>query len=37
MAASRFIELETGPYTGFRHRHNAYYVGDFSRCSVCFR
>ena len=30
MAASRFIEEESGTYTGFRHPHNGYYAGDFS-------
>ena len=30
MAASRFIEEETGSYTGqIRHPHNGYYAGDF--------
>ena len=33
MAASRFIEQETGTYTGFRHQHNGYYAGDFSQSS----
>ena len=33
MAASRFIEQETGTYTGFRHPHNGYYAGDFSQSS----
>lgn len=31
MAASIFIEQESGTYTGFRHPHNGYYAGDFSR------
>ena len=30
MAASRFIEQETGTYTGFRRQHNGYYAGDFT-------
>ena len=33
MAASRFIEQETGTYTEFRHQHNGYYAGDFSQNS----
>jgi hypothetical protein len=33
MAASIFIEQESGTYTGFRHPHNGYYAGDFSRTS----
>ena len=34
MAASRFIEEESGTYTGrFRHQHNGYYAGDFSQSS----
>ena len=33
MAASRFIEQETGTYTEFRHQHNGYYAGDFSQSS----
>ena len=32
MAASRFIEQESGTYTArFRHPHNGYYAGDFSQ------
>lgn len=35
MAASRFIEEESGTYTGrFRHPHNGYYAGDFSQTPV---
>ncbi len=31
MAASRFIEEESGSYTTrIRHPHNGYYAGDFS-------
>lgn len=30
MAASLFIEEETGTYTARRHRHNGYYAGDFA-------
>ena len=34
MAASLFIEEESGTYTGrFRHPHNGYYAGDFSQSS----
>ena len=33
MAASIFIEQESGTYTGFRHPHNGYYAGDFSQTS----
>jgi hypothetical protein len=34
MAASRFIEEESGSYTTrIRHPHNGYYAGDFSRTS----
>ena len=34
MAASLFIEEESGTYTGrFRHSHNGYYAGDFSQRS----
>ena len=32
MAASRFIEEESGTYTARpRHPHNGYYAGDFSQ------
>jgi hypothetical protein len=32
MAASRFIEEESGSYTArFQHPHNGYYAGDFSQ------
>jgi hypothetical protein len=32
MAASRFIEEESGTYTArFQHPHNGYYAGDFSQ------
>ena len=32
MAASLFIEEESGTYTGrIRHSHNGYYAGDFSQ------
>ncbi len=32
MAASRFIEEESGSYTNrIRHPHNGYYAGDFSQ------
>ena len=30
MAASIFIEEESGTYTGRVHPHNGYYAGDFS-------
>jgi hypothetical protein len=30
MAASIFIEQESGTWTGRIHRHNGYYAGDFS-------
>ncbi len=30
MAASIFIEQESGTYTRPIHRHNGYYAGDFS-------
>jgi hypothetical protein len=31
MAATRFIEEESGSYRGHRsHRHNGYHAGDFS-------
>jgi hypothetical protein len=33
MAASIFIEQESGTYTTFRHPHNGYYAGDFSGTS----
>ena len=32
MAASRFIEEDSGSYTTrIRHPHNGYYAGDFSQ------
>ena len=32
MASSRFIEEESGTYSGqIRHAHNGYFAGDFSR------
>lgn len=35
MAASRFIEEESGTYTRrFRRRHNGYYAGDFSQAPL---
>ena len=35
MAASRFIEEESGTYTSrYRHPHNGYYAGDFSQMPV---
>ena len=30
MAASTFIEQESGTYTPRKHPHNGYYAGDFS-------
>jgi hypothetical protein len=35
MATSLIIEEESGTYTAalFRHRHNGYYAGDFSRAA----
>ena len=30
MAASRFVEQESGTYSGRVHPHNGYYAGDFS-------
>lgn len=30
MAASIFVELESGIFTGRIHAHNGYYAGDFS-------
>jgi hypothetical protein len=30
MAASMFLELESGTATGRVHPHNGYYAGDFS-------
>ncbi len=34
MAASRFIEEESGSYTTrIRHPHNGYYAGDFYQTS----
>ena len=30
MAASTFIEQESGTYTRRKHPHNGYYAGDFS-------
>ena len=34
MAASLFIEEETGTYTRRRHPHNGYYAGDFSQAAM---
>ena len=35
MAASRFVEEESGTYTGSRrHPHNGYYAGDFSQAPL---
>jgi len=34
MAASRFIEEESGTFTGFQHQHNGYYAGDFSQAPL---
>ncbi len=30
MAASIYIEVESGTYSGRVHPHNGYYAGDFS-------
>jgi hypothetical protein len=30
MAATIFVEVETGTSTGWVHPHNGYYAGDFS-------
>ncbi len=30
MAASIFVEVESGTYSGRVHPHNGYYAGDFS-------
>jgi hypothetical protein len=36
MAASRFVEEESGTYTTrFQHPHNGYYAGDFSHTPWC--
>lgn len=36
MASSRFVEEESGTYTGGapRHPHNGYYAGDFSQAPL---